>query len=277
MSENDPWPAGLKVDWLQYRGIKVRYGHRASRDGLPPLLIFNGIGASMELLTPFIESLPDAGIITFDVPGAGDSQAPLLPWRLSSHARLASAIMRRLGVSTVNVLGVSWGGALAQQFVRQYPERSNRLILAATSPGQLMVPAKPSVLLKMAHIRRYSDARYMQTVAGEIYGGSLRTDHLSLARHTANMRRPNERGYYYQILAGLGWSSLCWLHKLKQPTLVLQGSDDPIIPSINAKILAHLIPNARLHMVDCGHLFLLTRINKLSPLIMDFLSGREIH
>lgn len=276
MSENAPWPAGLNVDWLQYRGIKVRYGHRESRDGLPPLVIFNGIGASMELLTPFIESLPDAGIIAFDVPGAGDSQAPLLPWRLSSHARLASVIMRRLGVSTVNVLGVSWGGALAQQFVRQYPEHSNRLILAATSPGQIMVPAKPSVLLKMAHVRRYSDPGYMRSIAGEIYGGSLRTDSTALGRHTANLRRPNERGYYYQMLAGLGWSSLCWLHKLKQPTLVLQGNDDPIIPTINAKILARLIPDARLLIVDCGHLFLLTRSRELAPAIKQFLSGVEM-
>lgn len=273
MGNIDTLPGGLVIGRLLHRGLSIRFGYRPSTDGMPPLLIFNGIGASMELLAPFIEAIPDTGVITFDVPGAGDSQAPLLPWRLSSHARLATTIMRRLDVSTVNVLGVSWGGALAQQFARQYPERTGRLILAATSPGQIMVPAKPAVLLKMAHIRRYRDPGYMRSIAGDIYGGSLRKDHAALGRHTANLRRPNERGYYYQILAGLGWSSLCWLHKLKQPTLILQGEDDPIIPRLNGKVLARLIPDARLITVDCGHLFLLTRAWELAPVITEFLAG----
>lgn len=276
MTDNNVDYAGLEIGWLRHRGVLVRYGYRPSRDGAPPLLMFNGIGASMELLVPFIEELPDAGIIAFDVPGTGMSQAPLLPWRFSSHARLAAIIMQRLDISTVNVLGVSWGGALAQQFVRQYPEKAGRLILAATSPGQIMVPAKPSVLLKMAHIRRYSDPGYMQSIAGSIYGGSLRTDKSALTRHKAGLRRPSERGYYYQLLAGLGWTSLCWLHKLKLPTLVLQGDDDPLISDINAKVLAKLIPDAKLHMVNCGHLFLLTRARQLAPIINDFLSGHDV-
>jgi pimeloyl-ACP methyl ester carboxylesterase len=61
-----------------------------------------------------------------------------------------------------------------------------------------------------------------------------------------------------QLLAGVGWSSLPWLGLLKQPTLVMAGTDDPIVPSINGRILARLIPNARLVMIDDGHLFLVT-------------------
>ena len=265
--------AGLTVGSLRHRGLAVRYGHRPSRDGAAPLLIFNGIGASMELLVPFIESLPNMGVVTFDVPGTGKSDPPLLPWRLSSHARLARVILRRLNIDRVNVLGVSWGGALAQEFVRRYPDSTVRLILAATSPGQIMVPAHPRVLLKMAHVRRYSDPEYMVSIAGEIYGGSLRTDRAALARHAKGLRRPSEKGYYYQMLAGLGWSSLCWLRKLHHPTLVMQGSDDPLIPTINGKILARLLPNARLVMVDCGHLFLLTRSRELAPVINEFLGA----
>ena len=61
-----------------------------------------------------------------------------------------------------------------------------------------------------------------------------------------------------QLLAGVGWSSLPWLGLLKQPTLVMAGTDDQIVPSINGRILARLIPNARLVMIDDGHLFLVT-------------------
>lgn len=263
---------GFEFGWLKYRDVNVRYGVRRGSGKELPLLIFNGIGASMELLQPFVDALPETEVVVFDVPGAGDSEAPALPWRLSSHARLAAALLDRLGCDAANVLGVSWGGALAQQFARQYPDRCKRLILAATSPGQIMMPGKLSVLLRMSNPRRYWDSDYMRQIAGKIYGGSLRTDKLTMAKHASRLRRPSERGYYYQMLAGVGWSSLCWLHKLRQPTLILQGDDDPIIPNVNAKILAALIPKAKLVMVDCGHLFLLTRARQLAPIIQEFLT-----
>jgi pimeloyl-ACP methyl ester carboxylesterase len=60
---------------------------------------------------------------------------------------------------------------------------------------------------------------------------------------------------------------------LRQPTLVLAGSDDPIAPVINARILASLIPRAQLHVVDSGHLFLVTRAQEVAPIIKRFLAG----
>jgi pimeloyl-ACP methyl ester carboxylesterase len=86
------------------------------------------------------------------------------------------------------------------------------------------------------------------------------------------MKAPSITGYYFQMFALWGWSSLPWLHKLAQPTLVLAGNDDPIIPLMNGRILAACIPHARLQVVNCGHLFLLTRANVLAPDIEDFLA-----
>ena len=77
------------------------------------------------------------------------------PRRFSGLARLANKLLDRLGYQQVDVIGVSWGGALAQQFARQYPQRCRRLVLAATSPGAVMVPGRPSVLSKMITPRRY--------------------------------------------------------------------------------------------------------------------------
>jgi poly(3-hydroxyoctanoate) depolymerase len=83
-------------------------------------------------------------------------------------------------------------------------------------------------------------------------------------------------GYLYQLLAGWGWTSIHWLHKLKQPTLVLAGSDDPLVPTANARILSLLIPNNRLFIVPGGgHLFLLYSIAKVAPVIRDFLDSRD--
>jgi poly(3-hydroxyalkanoate) depolymerase len=186
---------------------------------------------------------------------------------------LAATLLDRLGYARVNVLGVSWGGMLAQQFARQYPERCQRLILAATSPGHLMVPGRLSVILRMSSPLRYLMPDYMQSIAGKIYGGSLRTNRLKAKQHARRMKPPSTLGYYYQVMALWGWSSLPWLHRLQQPTLVLAGDDDPIIPLINGRVLAARIPDARLRIVDCGHLFILTRAEVLAPEIEQFLGS----
>ncbi len=262
---------GMRYHTLHVEGVKIRAAVRAGRGKGLPLLLFNGIGASIELLLPFIESLPDREIIAFDAPGTGESKPPPGLWRPRHHAKLANSLLERLGYSEVHALGVSWGGAIAQQFARQYPRRCRRLILAATSAGTLMVPGKPSVLLRMSNPLRYWGPKYMERIAPKIYGGSLRTNKLRAREHARNMRPPSIKGYYYQLAAVLGWSSLPWLHKLEQPTLVLAGDDDPIVPLINARVLAARIPDARLRVVDCGHLFLLTRARVLAPEIEEFL------
>src|SRR5262249_9751505 len=144
------------------------------------------------------------------------------------------------------------------QFAFQHAARCRRLVLAATSPGHLMVPGKPSVMLKLATPRRYKDPDYMRAIAGDIYGGRLRGAPELVRSHLRPVGWASDYGYYLQLLAGFGWSSLPWLRLLSQPTLVLMGTDDPIVPLANGRILASLIRNARLATIDDGHLFLVT-------------------
>ena len=79
-------------------------------------------------------------------------------------------------------------------------------------------------------------------------------------------------GYYLQLAAASGWTSIHWLHKIRQPTLVMAGNDDPLVPLLNARIMHALIPNCELKVFDCGHLFLLTRAESASRAIDEFLS-----
>jgi poly(3-hydroxyoctanoate) depolymerase len=74
------------------------------------------------------------------------------------------------------------------------------------------------------------------------------------------------------VIAGLGWSSLPWLRFIGQPTLVLAGTDDPIVPVANGRILAKLIPDARLVTLDDGHVFLITNAKRSAELVFEFLS-----
>ena len=238
----------------------------------PPLLLFNGIGANVDLAEPFMRAMGDVETIIFDIPGVGCSPLPSRPYRPSTVARWAAELTRKLGYDKVDVAGVSWGGAIAQQFAQQNRSICRRLILAATAAGGLMVPGKPSVLLKMASPRRYLDPNYLNTIAAEIYGGNFRLDS-SLARaHAENMKGASNLGYIYQLLALAGWTSVFWLHTLKQPTLVVMGHDDPIVPLVNGRILARMIPDARLKVMNCGHLFIVTLPDETAAIFRQFIA-----
>ena len=120
--------------------------------------------------------------------------------------------------------------------------------------------------------RRYLDSGYLQRVAAELYGGSARTDPALAGRVLlAHARVGAPCGYLYQLLAGAGWTSLTFLPAVRQPTLVLAGDDDPIIPLLNGRLLAALIPHARLHVYSGGHLELAADPARLVPTIQDFL------
>jgi pimeloyl-ACP methyl ester carboxylesterase len=169
-------------------------------------------------------------------------------------------------------LGISWGGGLAQQLALQNPRQCRKLVLASTGTGMLMVPGRYSVLRKMLTPRRYRDPAYARTVAAELYGGRIREDPGSVRHLVSDQSRIGSRtGYVLQLLAGVGWTSLPVLPLIRQPTLVLAGNDDPIIPLVNGHIMARLLPNATLHVFHDGHLGLLTAASELGPLVSEFL------
>jgi poly(3-hydroxyalkanoate) depolymerase len=262
-----------EVATTAFAGQTLRYGRRSGPDDEPPLLVCNGIGANLELLAPFVTALANRTVVTFDVPGVGGSPAPPLPYRLRDIADLADRLMRRLGhAGAIDLLGVSWGGTLAQQFAYDHPKRCRKLILAATSCGTLMVPGRLSVLSKLVSPRRFHDPLYLRRVAPEIYGGALRRDATLIDPHVEQIEPPHSLAYLYQLGAFCGWTSLPWLHRLRQPTLILAGSEDPLVPMINARILAHLIPRARLQVIDDGHLFIVTSARAAAASVTFFLA-----
>lgn len=264
----------MQIKTLDIDGYQVRVATRRGRGDGPPLLLFNGIGANVELLEPLMSALDGVETIAFDVPGTGGSAPRSRPYRLSKLAKLAVRVLAELGhEGQVDVLGVSWGGALAQQFAFRYPQRCRRLILAATTPGALMVPGALTVLGKLVNPRRYKDADHLARIGPDIYGGEMRRDPELLREYMDRLQPPHWRGYLHQQLALLTWTSLPWLPLLRQPTLILAGKDDPLVPLANARILAWLIPDARLEVIDDGHLFLLSRPQRVAPLIRDFLAA----
>ncbi len=232
-----------------------------------PLLIMNGIGVNLEVLDPFLEAFGETvGTIRFDPPGIGGSSTPYLPYRLKGLAAMVADILDRLGFQKVDVMGVSWGGGLAQQFAHQFPDRCRNLILAATAPGCFMIPGNLKVLLKMTTPQRFFQPGYMKKIAPEFYGGKIRVHPELIDLFIKNIRVRRASGYYFQLFAAMGWTSLHWLHKIAQPTLILAGIDDPIVHPLNAKFMKARIPDSTLH----GHLFLLTYAQETSAIIHQF-------
>jgi poly(3-hydroxyalkanoate) depolymerase len=246
--------------------VNVRHGSGV------PVVLCNGIGASLEVLDPLVEQL-DTTVIRFDVPGTGGSPTSIAPYGFPYLAWVLGRVLSKLEIGVVDVLGLSWGGALAQQFAFQNPRRCRRLVLVATGTGCLMVPAHPRVLAKMATPRRFSDPGYAASIAGELYGGTVRTHGDEVARlFVRQLHAGSKMGYLHQLLAGSVWTSLFALPAVRQETLIVAGTDDPIIPVVNARIMNALLPHSRLHLHDGGHIDLVQNATELAPVIESFLN-----
>jgi pimeloyl-ACP methyl ester carboxylesterase len=170
---------------------------------------------------------------------------------------------------------VSWGGALAQEVARRGGDRVRRLVLCATMAGGMALPGDPRVLAILATPLRYWSPSYLERVAPALYGPDAAGNPEMMAhqKRVRFTRAPSARGYLWQILALRRFASALWLHRLQQETLVLAGESDPIVPVTNGRILAKRIPNARLHVVEGGHLFLLTNPADNAALVNDFLDA----
>lgn len=259
----------ISMDKVGQYTVRVGYWKALEPSGKRPLLFFNGIGANMELAYGLGEWITDREILTFDMPGIGDSPASKLPYRPWMMARLARQLCDMYGFKDIDVMGVSWGGAMAQQYAFQYRNSVGKLILCATTAGMTMVPGKLSAISKMADARRYTDPEYMKENFETLYGDASGDGANS---HIGSLRPPKPMGYVYQLTAFLGWSSLPFIRFMRMPTLVMAGDKDAIVPMANAHILNFALPNSRLHVVEnAGHLFLVTKAEETVDHIMAFL------
>jgi poly(3-hydroxyalkanoate) depolymerase len=225
----------------------------------PPLLIINGIGASLEMLEPLVGCLDGRELIMFDLPGCGRSALSRVPLRMRQLGGLVGRLVEELGYERVDVLGYSFGGAVALELTRQAPELVRRLVLCGATPGAPAVPPSPMVTAMMLTPARYYSATLGAAILPRVVGGRTARDP-DVLREGLRQRQqhpPSVLGYTYQLYAITGWSSHHWLHRIRTPTLLMHGDDDPLAPLVNARWMAHRMPNARLRVLrGAGHMFL---------------------
>jgi poly(3-hydroxyoctanoate) depolymerase len=243
----------------------------------PPLLLIGGIGAPLELWGEFRPAL-GRRTIAFDAPGTGGSPAPLRPRTMWEIAIAVLRLLECLDVGTVDVLGISWGGGLAQHVALLGRGRVRRLVLAATGFGFGSVPGNLGAAAELLTPARYLSPAHLRRIGPAVFGGEIRRRPEILDEHGALRLRhaPSTRGYVYQLLAASTWAALPWLPLISAPTLLIFGDDDPIVHTVNGRIIARLLPHATLTVVPgAGHLFLVDQPHDAAAIVGEFLSTRE--
>lgn len=250
-------------------GRRLRLGQwHQDADVHRPLLILNGIGMNIEMIAPIATALPDRHVLCFDMPGIGRSPPPVLPYTIPCMALTTAALLDRLGLEQVDILGISWGGAVAQQFAFQHRARTGTLVLAATGPGALMTPGNPAIMAHLADPLEYTVKQTLKRNLAMLYNGGGLEQAVSLKEAIP----PTPAGWAYQMSSFATWTSAPFLPLLSVPVLVMGDEDDKIVPPANAHFLHNAIPGSRLEMFrDGGHLFMLSQRDRFVDKLTGFL------
>jgi pimeloyl-ACP methyl ester carboxylesterase len=250
---------------LSVHGLRTRVEVRGEG---PALLLLSGIWGELTAWNRLLPHLRGFRTITFDAPGIGGTEIPPYPMSLPALAHFGLAVLDAVGERKAHVLGVSFGGIVAQQVATIAPHRVDRLVLVSTTSGMMHLPGEPAALMQlMAPL----PTDHAGAAAGRTFGGRIRRDPAVLER--LHLTAPRSVEAYWHRLSGLtGWWGAPW--SIRQPTLVLTGDDDPIVPAANSRILARLIPGSRLEVVPGGgHLMLFDSPAEVGPRVGGFLHG----
>ena len=240
-------------------------------DGALPMLILGGIGMNIEMLEPLACLMPERHIISFDMPGIGKSPDPVFPYTIPQIAITLAAMLDQLRIDRADIMGISWGGAVAQQFAFQHRARTGKLVLASASAGGTMIPGNASLLSHLLDPLEYTAPKSLRRNLAMLYNGGGQ-EQVSLNAATA----PSVIGWMYQLTAFGSWSSVPFLPLISVPTMVMADEDDHLIPVANGQFLHSLIPGATIDISHGGgHLFMLSDPAAFTAKLRTFLVAEE--
>lgn len=245
----------------------------------PRLLMFNGSGSTIDRTRPLLQVLAaHFNVVMHDQRGLGNTEIPEGPYSMSDYATDAIALVDHLGWGTFNVMGISFGGMVAQEFAVTVPERVERLALLCTSPGGPGGSSYPlHELRSMNEEERASvamtimDTRFTpewleEHPADKLFVQGIRGDYGATPGSEA------ERGEIEQLAARRTHDVWERLGAISAPTFVGAGRFDGIAPLSNSEAIAQRIPNAELHVYEGGHGFFAQDASAF-PEIIAFLSS----
>jgi pimeloyl-ACP methyl ester carboxylesterase len=228
----------------------------------PPLLLIMGLsGTALHWGEPFLAVLrEDFDVITYDHRGVGASSRLTGPITIEQLAKDADGLLAGLKIDSAHILGISMGGMIAQELVLAHPERVRTLTLGCTSAGGngSLRPA-PEVTQKLAAGMMSGEPEHAIRAAWEVnVSASFAADSQAWERFLEiGLRRAVAvQVIMAQMRAILGHDTSGRLAEVTPPTLVVHGTLDQMLPEPNGRMIAELIPGARLETRDgVGHLF----------------------
>lgn len=264
---------GVGSDFVEWNGHRI---HVVDSGHGEPLLLVPGLGNNVDMWKPFMDQFRERRVIRLEAPGTGLSSTPTCPVRIPELSDMLAAILDECHIEWADVVGFSYGGAVAQQFAHDHPSRVRRLVLASTFCGVGSVPGSQAAMMSLATPLRYYSPSYYNRTAQMTSGGVTGRDWTVRQWMIAARRShpPSSVGYAMQLMGIMGWSSRGFLQHIPHETLVICGDDDPLVPVANGQMLAQLIPRARLEVVERGgHLLLWDDAKNVSRLIRRFLNS----
>ena len=275
-------PHADRSHFVTVDGTRVHYQDFGEHSA-EPIILLHGYTASVYVWRLVAPRLAEAGyrVIAVDLPGFGYSEKPAwFDYTIASQARVISRLMDTLGIGRATVVGSSYGGAIAATLALDYPARVEKLVLAGavinddvTRHPLLRLASIPGIgevitpfLIESRPFHRY---RMRRTVSPANYG-------LVTEDRVENIRRPLAAadGHRAVLATSRHWDAQRIerdAHLVNQPTLLVWGEDDHVIPIENANKLYDSILHSRLVVLkDCGHLPQEERSDLFADLVAEF-------
>ncbi|MGH3836622.1 MAG: alpha/beta fold hydrolase [Pseudonocardiaceae bacterium] len=217
----------------------------------PAVLLIHGLGYTHDMWYRTVPVLSRRyRVIRFDNRGVGRSDVPPGAYRVDDMAQDAAAILDAAGVDAAHVVGISLGGAIAQELALRHPSRVHGLVLVATlCGGPRMVQAEPEVGVKLHARGRMPAEQGIRVMNPYVYDPGTSDERIDEDLAIRLRTYPSEQGYLGQLQAVLSWSSYDRLPEITAPTLVIHGESDRLIPPGNGRIIAERIPGAGLRLI----------------------------
>ncbi|MEY3557357.1 MAG: hypothetical protein RL374_63 [Actinomycetota bacterium] len=238
----------------------ISINYQVSGSG-PRVLFFNGSGGTLQSSELLIRSLSkECEVLAHDQRGLGLTSIPEGPYTMAQYAADAAALLDHVGWETCCVVGVSFGGMVAQEFAVTFPDRVERLALLCTSTGGAGGSSYP--LHELVALSVEERASKMVTLSDTRFTPEWLASHPTDAQ-MMNMRGESTtksadviRGERLQLAARVGHDAADRLHMISCPTFVAAGKFDGIAPPVNSEAIVERITDATLSLYEGGHMFL---------------------
>jgi 3-oxoadipate enol-lactonase len=248
-----------------------------------PLLLIMGLGANH---LGWAAQVPvyarEFKVIVFDSRGTGQSDFPQgVDFTIPLLADDAAALLDALGVDRAHVYGISLGGMIAQEMALRHPDKVRSLILGATTPGgPHAVGTDAQTLRTLLEQAAVVDRAVTPGILEILFSPAYLAGHLSDLREvfqrSADYPRTSPEAYGAQLRAVAGYDTYDRLPDIAAPTLVLHGTDDPLVPVANGRILAERIPDAKLVLFEgARHGYYLEKQAEADAAVLDFLRAHS--